>query len=1441
MLSSPISRFALASSVAFLVALGAGCSSPSAGGDTTRPSIIARNPSDSASSVPLDTAVTATFSEEMNQATLAGALTVYPFGSDPTANAVAGTWATTATTVTFTPAQPLKGNQRYGVQVAGSVADLAGNAMEAPQSWSFTTGAPPSFNLWYSAFGPGSLDPTPHNWSNCGPGCARFEQGTVVTLVATANGAGAALDSWGDDCASAPVSGPCTLTMDREKTASATFVHKSFTLTVTTTGAGSGTVSASPAGTSCGSGCWTFAPGTSVTLTANPAADSQFAGFGGDCQGNSCALVMGVDRAVTAQFDLKSYQVQFTKTGNGSVTYDSGAATCANDCTDTLTKSHGSVLTFLATPDLGHRSVWSGACAGQTGDTCTITITAATAVGLSFEPIPYDIALSVGAHGQVAASPAGISCGASCTTYPYGTTVTFTATPDTGYSLAAFSGCTPGAANTCTLVVTGSATVSASFVINTYQVTVTKAGNGSGSVVFLDAGIPCGSGCMSYDYGTVGVRISAAADTGSTFTSWSGCKSVDATTGDCIVDVAGTQAVTATFTLDKHTVTVTRSGAGTGTVSATGINCGTTCSASIDYGTSLTLTGTPGTGSVFAGWTGGGCSGTATPCVVSVTADVTVDARFDKASYNVAVTKSGSGTGTIGFSAAGTSCGTDCQTYDYLTSVTLTATPDSGTAFTGWTGGGCTGTGTCTLSVDAAKAVTAGFNLLRTISVNVRHLAASGLVLRNNGAESLTVNAPGGMASFATQIPDGGNYAVTVLTQPPGGTQQCSVTGTSSGQVSSDVTVVVDCTNLVAATYPAAKMWNEYVKTADPTVACAGTEVGGYSACIHGGERRSVATLDQTSCANLSAADALGAFDWVCDAATNPVTFRSTGLKAGKRLSDLIDWTAKGWRVNSVTVTDASTSTVVFASPSTVWWSNTFAADNFVTPAKGIIKIFTNATRISGSYTGGSGWSFVVKPGVTIDRPFGASTSGSLLTLGGNFIWWEGDITAADGPSTLLEITGSSFAVVRGAKLYVSGAGTNVGTLRVTSVTNGDLSAINTNSSGYSHVGVEIVGGGSNNVHDVVAYGSFTTTAAVEVWSSTGNRIWNVSAQGCSGLSLVGATKNSFSHIMVANAAGAGVTVTGGSDNVFTDLVVAGAQRGIWTYGVNATSDLFGHVTVADTSVAGIELGTPTPTNFTYDKFTFFDVVSANSAGVGLGASAATVPSLTNSRIHNLVSAHNATNVSLARANNDTFSGVLKVGGTGSTNCTVTGGTSPGLADTTCASGATLSTGVGVGASFVGTVTTDDTANPNDVSGVGPTTSWAFQNPYRTWGNYAAGAMFPDAAVRGVCSTASCQIYDWSLYAIDPVMRAMNTEATAGVALTHTWLDATTTTFLSGAIEVMGDGIGNDNGLCESNETCVFAPNIGAYQGHGALVHVGNVTAGSVANVDLWKYPTNGY
>src|SRR5439155_1716926 len=108
-----------------------------------------------------------------------------------------------------------------------------------------------------------------------------------------------------------------------------------------------------------------------------------------------------------------------------------------------------------------------------------------------------------------------------------------------------------------------------------------------------------------------------------------------------------------------------------------GITCGTTCaaaSADYDSGTVVTLTATAAGGSTFAGWSGGGCSGTS-PCTVTMTAARTVTATFNIQRFTLTVNPAGAGSGTVTSNDGLIICpGTGLATYDSGTVVTLTAT-----------------------------------------------------------------------------------------------------------------------------------------------------------------------------------------------------------------------------------------------------------------------------------------------------------------------------------------------------------------------------------------------------------------------------------------------------------------------------------------------------------------------------------------------------------------------------------------------------------------------------------------------------------------------------------------------------------------------------------------------------------------------------------------------
>ena len=176
-----------------------------------------------------------------------------------------------------------------------------------------------------------------------------------------------------------------------------------------------------------------------------------------------------------------------------------------------------------------------------------------------------------------------------------------------------------------------------------------------------------------------------------------------------------TGTVTGTGVSSTFTLTVTKAGSGSGTVTSSpaGINCGSDCTESYNSSTSVTLTASPASGSTFAGWSGGGCSGTGT-CTVTMNADTTITATFNLQTFTLTVSEAGSASGTVTSSPAGINCGGDCTENYSGTSVTLTASPAGGSTFAGWSGGGCSGMGTCTVTMNANTTITATYSKIFT-------------------------------------------------------------------------------------------------------------------------------------------------------------------------------------------------------------------------------------------------------------------------------------------------------------------------------------------------------------------------------------------------------------------------------------------------------------------------------------------------------------------------------------------------------------------------------------------------------------------------------------------------------------------------------------------------------------------------------------------------------
>lgn len=125
--------------------------------------------------------------------------------------------------------------------------------------------------------------------------------------------------------------------------------------------------------------------------------------------------------------------------------------------------------------------------------------------------------------------------------------------------------------------------------------------------------------------------------------------------------------------------------------------------------------------------------------------------------YYLEVAKGGTGTGMVTSSPAGIACGPDCsEIYEQGSVVTLTPAADSGFVFTGWSGGGCSGTGQCSITINGTKVyVTATFMTTHNISA----AAGTGGNITPSGTTAVT---HGYSQSFAI-TPEQGYHVKAIL------------------------------------------------------------------------------------------------------------------------------------------------------------------------------------------------------------------------------------------------------------------------------------------------------------------------------------------------------------------------------------------------------------------------------------------------------------------------------------------------------------------------------------------------------------------------------------------------------------------------------------------------------------------------------------------------------
>jgi uncharacterized repeat protein (TIGR02543 family) len=605
--------------------------------------------------------------------------------------------------------------------------------------------------------GKGTVKSAPSGIS-CGGGStkcfAAFDDGADVVLTAKP-GSGFAVGTWSGDCGGATDTEchPDTLAVAEftpksgtsQSTLSVTYADDASTTgddgEVTSPGGPVDCGSLGP-GTSCS---WPVPTGSTVTVVQQPADGSVFQGWGGQCSGQaaSCTVQMDGDRQVGAAWAPaggSTVQLAVSVTGGGRVS--GGSISCPSTCVANVALN--SAVTLSASPNDGYVFTgWTGGCTG-TSPSCTVTMTAASTVTATFSQANV-LAVAISGSGAVTGGSGAINCGGGASicsaNFAAGATVSLVATPAVGATFAGWTGACGGTATTCTVSMTESRNVTATFAggaAGGFSLTVSVTGNGTVS----GGGISCGSGattCTSAGHAANStVTLTATPSSGATFTGWGG-GTCTGTLPTCTVTFNAAKTVTAAFSGGTSTFALTVTATGPGRVTGNGISCGngaTTCTATFAPGTTVSLTQAPASGGSFSGW-GGSCTGTGTTCSVSMTSAKSVTATFVAAGTPGTLTVRVLGRGSVSTSAgpcASTGAAKTCvQHFKAGASAALTAKPGVGQTFLGWSGA-CTGKKTlCAVKLTTAKSATATFSNTPVKTATLRSLGRPIVVRTSSG------------------------------------------------------------------------------------------------------------------------------------------------------------------------------------------------------------------------------------------------------------------------------------------------------------------------------------------------------------------------------------------------------------------------------------------------------------------------------------------------------------------------------------------------------------------------------------------------------------------------------------------------------------------------------------------------------------------------------------
>ena len=429
-------------------------------------------------------------------------------------------------------------------------------------------------------------------------------------------------------------------------------------LTVSNTSSMFGNISSNVGGIACGTACSSnFAYGTVVTLTAIPNSGYQFAGWAGDCRGygNTCTVTMSASQTVIANFAVFTIHQPVWKRLIGTITQGVGSQTISFGPTPAVSVGGTGTVSATGGPS-GNPVIFTS----TTTDICTVSGSKVTGLATGTCAIAADQAgnTNYSAAPQVMQT---FAVGMGSQTISFGSAPTVSVG---GIGMLSATGGVSGNPVIFTSTTTDVCAVSGSNVTGLAAGTCIIAANQVGNTNYNAAiqatqTITIGKGSQTLSFGAV-----PSVNVGGIGT----LSAIGGASGNPVVFTSKTPAICTTSGANGNIIT--------------GVAVGTCIIAADQIGN---LNYYPAT-------------------------EATQNLSVTVASFLLVVNNANYANGTVYSDIGGISCGTICtQNFPSGTTINLKAIPHDGFMFNGW-GGACVGYGNaCTVTLDAAKTVTANF------------------------------------------------------------------------------------------------------------------------------------------------------------------------------------------------------------------------------------------------------------------------------------------------------------------------------------------------------------------------------------------------------------------------------------------------------------------------------------------------------------------------------------------------------------------------------------------------------------------------------------------------------------------------------------------------------------------------------------------------------------